>query len=130
MIAYLSKQYDQYLHGPRETVSVHFRFASSKEVAAKNLLSRKSASASWYLHLMETEFDPAKVVFLVFSEDSRVVMPLFVNAHARNPSLRYVMVYEDFATSLALMSMCQHHISAHSSYSFWGVITAISYCDI
>ena len=109
---------------------MHFRVSSSSEMMPELLLARKSASASWYLHLMETEFDPAKVVFLVFSEDSRVVMPLFANAQARNPSLRFVMVDEDFATSLALMSMCQHHVVTDSTFRFWGTITAISYCVI
>jgi hypothetical protein len=59
-------------------------------------------------------------VYLVFSEDSRAVMPLLADAQARIPDLQFMMVEEDFATSLAVMTLCQHHIVADSSFSFWG----------
>jgi hypothetical protein len=120
MIKYANDTYFRGPGGDRETVSLHFRLLTSKEPAARGLTQREHSSPSWYLKLMETSFDPSKVIFFVFSESSLLLRPFFVNAQARIPSLRFQMINEDFATSLAIMSMCQHHIVADSTFSFWG----------
>jgi hypothetical protein len=121
MIKYATVKYFADIHGSRETVSVHFRLLSANESMPANLMKRPQATVSWYLHLMESEFDPSKVVFLVFSEDSRMVMPMLMNFRARIPAMQFVIVEEDFATALAVMTLCQHHIIPHSSFSFWGM---------
>ena len=36
------------------------------------------------------------------------------------PEVQTVLIEEDFATSLHLMSVCKHHIATMSTYSFWG----------
>jgi hypothetical protein len=70
---------------------------------------------------MENVLDPASVIFLVFSEDYHAIEPLFANCHIRNSAFRYVMIDEDFATSLALMTLCDHHFVSDSTFSFWGL---------
>jgi hypothetical protein len=122
MIKYAEEKYFSGFAGSRETVSVHFRFVTAAEPVPGGVTSRPQATASWYLHLMQNEFEPAKVVFFVFSEDSRVVMPLFMNAQARIPALQFVIVEEDFATSLVIMSMCKHHFVPDSTFSYWGTL--------
>jgi predicted transposase YdaD len=121
MTKYANERYFSKIHGSRETVSVHFRLATEDEPNPDGLSRRGHASASWYLHLMEKEFDPAKVVYFVFSEDSRIVQPMFMNMRARNPAMQFVIIDEDFATSLAVMTMCKHHIMSFSTFSFWGM---------
>jgi hypothetical protein len=121
MIEYAQAKYFSDFSGSRETISIHFRLMTESEPNPGKLRHRPQAAALWYLHLMEIAFDPTKVVFFVFSEDPRVVMPMLMNVRARIPSFKYVMVDEDFATSLVVMSMCKHHIVADSTFSFWGM---------
>jgi hypothetical protein len=120
MINYAQAKYFAGFSGSRETVSIHFRLMTESEPNQHGLLIRPQATALWYSRMMEIAFEPAKVVFFVFSEDPRVVMPMLMNVRARIPSFKYVMVDEDFATSLVVMSMCKHHIVADSTFSFWG----------
>jgi hypothetical protein len=125
MIECAHKRYFDQVSGGRETVSLHFRLVLDSEPKKNILLRRPILTGSWYLQLMEKAFDPAKVVFFVISEDARILMPFFLNAQARISSMRFVMIEDDFATSLAVMSMCQHHIVADSKFSFWGMFDVL-----
>jgi hypothetical protein len=81
------------------------------------------AASSWYLRVLEAAFDHEKVTFMVFSEETDRLMSLLSHAQALVPKLRFVVLNEDFATTLAMMSICQHHIVAESALSFWGLWT-------
>jgi hypothetical protein len=120
MTRYLSARYGHLLNGERESVSVHFRIDSDNEVLPLNLLSRGAPSLSWYESVMEHEFDIKSVVFLVFCENSTAIQPLFDKLQRKHPVFRFEMIEENFALSLALTSMCKHHVLAVSTFSFWG----------
>jgi hypothetical protein len=79
---------------------------------------RPYPSARWYGHIMTKEFDPAKVIFMVFSDNIPEALKMIDSIN--NPTLEYHVVDEDFATSMLVMSLCKHHISTVSTFSFWG----------
>jgi hypothetical protein len=87
------------------------------------------AASSWYLRVLEAAFDHEKVIFMVFSEETDRLMPLLSHAQALVPKLRFVILNEDFATTLAMMNICQHHIVAESALSFWGLRTSFMIDD-
>jgi hypothetical protein len=119
--SYLKAKYEDILEGPRETVSVHFRFDGFKEPDRKRLSRMPQPDALWYLSVIERFFDPSQSVFLFFSEDSRQLESLLLRLVIAYSDFKFIIVNENYALSLALMSMCKHHIVATSMFSFWGL---------
>jgi hypothetical protein len=121
LVAYVQHKYQNQLHHPdREAVSVHFRLGSAEEPWMYMLKDRAHAypSARWYGHIMTKEFDPAKVIFMVFSDNIPGALKMINSIN--NPNLEYHVVDEDFVTSMLVMSLCKHHINTMSTYSYWG----------
>jgi hypothetical protein len=70
---------------------------------------------------MEREFESNNVVYLVLAENMNVAASLMSYLETRIPSLSYVLINEDAALSLALMSLCKHHVFVASAFGFWGI---------
>ncbi len=82
--------------------------------------TRIHPSEAWYRNVLEDKLDPAKVVYVVFTEVPSAAS-FFEEFAARNPLMKYEVITEDFALSLLLMSMCTHHVFGVSTLSFWGL---------
>jgi hypothetical protein len=119
MQVYVAAKYGSLLHNvQRETVSVHFRLGGPDEARMSTVLTRGYPSLKWFAHVMTKILDPARVVFVIFSDNIPSAKKMLdAIPHA---DLQYQVVDEDFATTLLVMSRCKHHVSTVSSYSFWG----------
>ena len=118
MDEYIDRTYGHLLSGPRETVSVHFRFGGNSEVDPRIFKLMQQPSISWYTHVMQTEFH-GNVVFLLFADDQAKLQEL-INRSQVIQGLSTLIIHEDFAHSLLLMTRCTHHIATTSTFSFWG----------
>lgn len=94
---------------PAETVSVHIRRG--------DLLAEKGAVLSLSYYERAIEHMGKDKLFLVFSDDIEWCKqaPLFREL----PHVVFVQAGIDFL-ELRLMSMCDHHIIANSTFSWWG----------
>ncbi len=119
MRAYLKIKYAHLLSGDRTPVSVHIRAWHELE-PDPSVKHRVHPSDAWYRKVLEDKLDPAKVVYLVFTEVPSAAS-FFEEFAARNPLMKYEVITENFALSLLLMSMCTHHVLAVSTFSFWGL---------
>jgi hypothetical protein len=118
--AYLSEKYREVLTGSRETVSVHIRSPRPEEASLLRYKNRVLPTLGWYARVIEREFKPSNVVYLVFAENMNLTASLMSYLETRMPSLSYLLINEDAALSLALMSMCKHHVVGASEFGFWG----------
>ena len=125
MVSYLRTKYEKVLNGPRETVSVHFRLSHAGEPDAELLSTRRQPSDVWYLRVIERYFDPSKHVFLFFTEDAAKLTPLIDELTTLYSAFSCIVVDENFALSMALMSMCKHHVVSTSMFSFWGMAVTL-----
>ena len=66
------------------------------------------------------EFDLRSSVFLLFSDDLGSHQDIIKKARAYYPDFKYVVVNEDSASSLLLMSLCKHHVVTISAFGMWG----------
>ena len=121
VVEHVKSKYASHLNGARETVSVHFRLGGPHEPQnhfdERMQKARGMPSLDWYKHVLTTEFDPAKVTYLVVSDHLPRAMEIMASFDA---PLNFIGVEEDFVSALALMSLCEHHVGTTSTYSFWG----------
>lgn len=66
------------------------------------------------------EFDSETSLYVVFSDDNAKAKELFQAHAAKDPRLQFVVVDDNAAASLLLMSLCKHHVLTSSTLSFWG----------
>lgn len=118
LVEHVTTQYHDYLHGDRTPVSLHFRLGGAAEVDKDVFNRNKQTDAAWYLSVITTQFDLNQVMFLVFSDDIPVAVSILQGFNI--PSMKYVMIDDDFVNSMLLMSLCTHHICAPSTFSYWG----------
>jgi hypothetical protein len=130
--AYLKAKYKDVLNGTREPVSVHFRFNIEGVPDGHTSESRTTMQPDelWYLNTMQYMFDPSQSVFLLFSENAQQLQSFVLRLVLIYPGLSFIVIDENYALSLALMSMCKHHIVATSIFSFWGSWFQILLIDI
>lgn len=101
-------------HSPRPTVSLHVRRGDYAQFTAFGMCSveyYERALAYMQQHLSEP-------VFFVFSDDIA-----WARAHLPLPATTEFIDWNQGADSyrdMQLMSLCQHHIIANSSFSWWG----------
>ena len=115
MTEHVLSRYGHVLHGPLQTVSVHFRMM---EHALHGVYV--APSNQWYSMVMTELFDSAECHFLIFTDN---VEEFIKYDWKRLPAIptHYDFVTDlDFASSMLLMSLCQHHVVAVSTFSFWG----------
>ena len=124
VLQYVKAKYFQAFNGSRETVSLHFRLGGTEEpnsaFNARMQMLRGMPSAGWYRHVTTAAFNPAKVTYLVVADDMEAALAIVDDIRASDPSWHVVPVVEDFVSTLALMSLCEHHIGTTSTFSFWG----------
>ena len=75
-------------------------------------------TSAWYKKVLTREFDPATSVFVLFADN--VPGALDIIAEINSTAVHTVVVDEDYVSSLALMTLCKHHVGTVSSYGFWG----------
>ena len=73
------------------------------------------AKPTWY-KLAVSQFADSDSYFLIFTDNAKHVRDLLPKLHISN----YHIVEEDFANSLLLMTLCQHHIVVPSMFGYWG----------
>ena len=121
MSQYLHDKYGAMLNGSRASVSVHFRLGGEAEVRPGLMRMFPFPKRAWYTRVMLEQFSPENVIYLLFSDDTRAMTKLINRIPASvKKTMQYHVVDEDFAHSMLLMSMCQHHIGTASTFSFWG----------
>ncbi len=59
-------------------------------------------------------------IFFLFTDNKAQLQTVINKTLERFPNFRYIVVDEDEATSLALMTLCQHHVVTISSFGVWG----------
>lgn len=119
MEAYVHDHYGGSLKGERESVSVHFRLGGDDEPWKEMVRDRPYPTARWYEHVMRTQFNVSKVIFLIFTDNVGKAAQI-LRAMPMHDTIQYQMIEEDFAMSMLLMSKCKHHIATVSTFSFWG----------
>jgi hypothetical protein len=122
MEQYINTKYSFLLQGDLETVSLHVRGGGADEVDPRELRRRKHPSNQWYSHVMRHLFNVPAVIFVCFTDNKESLNMLLtmVSQKMAPVKVNYIIVDEDYAMSLLLMSRCQHHIGASSTFSFWG----------
>jgi hypothetical protein len=119
MMSIVKTKYRKILEGPRETVSVHI----SKKQASDPHQDR--LEEHWQMHAVDKMFDVSTMVFLLFAEEPDKLKSLILRVAATHGDFSFVIVKENKALSLALMSLCKHHIIS-SSLSFWGMFVSLA----
>lgn len=103
--AYILQNYGDILKGL--TVSIHVRRGDYIKYSDIHPICTKD----YYIKAMAAM--PSNALYLVFSDDIEWCL--------RNFTLnQFKIIDEDDIISLYLMSMCNHHILANSSFSWWG----------
>jgi len=112
--------------GDKPTVSIHLRRGDYLLPKYSNAFCR--LDNNYYLKAIKDNFQPIKDYnFIIFSNDIEYCKKIFTGDNIWyvepkiNPSDNVEKVWTDSEKEdLALMSLCDHHIIANSSYSWWG----------
>ena len=106
-----------------KNVSVHFRLGDYKDLPDYHPI----LSYVYYIHAIEhiMKKEDGKVQFLVFcqDEDMEIVKGYFQHHFCKKfPDIIYKFVEKGLADweEMLMMSICQHHIIANSTFSWWG----------
>jgi hypothetical protein len=114
MMSIVKTKYHKILEGPRETVSVHI----ARKIT--NDTHRDISDELWQIRAIDRMFDTSRTVFLLFAEKTDELQPVILRLTSMHRDFSYVIVQENIALSLALMTLCKHHIVS-SPLSFWGM---------
>eukprot|EP00730_Choanoeca_flexa_P017935 TRINITY_DN8691_c0_g1_i2.p1 TRINITY_DN8691_c0_g1~~TRINITY_DN8691_c0_g1_i2.p1 ORF type:complete len:409 (+),score=24.52 TRINITY_DN8691_c0_g1_i2:58-1227(+) len=113
------------------TISVHLRLGYAGEESVKYLQARPSPPARYFGYALISAFVdlPPPVRFLVLSDNPQAARRLLTQQlrYTRNdlPAGFEVVVLEaDLLESLHIMTKCDHHVLAASTFSFWGAYLA------
>jgi hypothetical protein len=118
VIDYVHLTYPLLFDSTKDTVSLHFRLGYPKDGDLATTMQRKFPTQAWYRHVLGTVFNPSKVVFFVFSDN--LPQSIVILDELADLSLDLVIVDENAAVSLFMMSKTKHHIMGCSTFSFWG----------
>ena len=103
------KAYSIFPRVNHETVSIHIRrgdYTTSPD-------SHPPCTLEYYQKALE-HFQEGNYTFLIFSDDIEYAKKIFLGQE------NVLFFNNDSYTDLCLMSACDHHIIANSSYSWWG----------
>ena len=121
MVQYVTQKYEHVLKSTSESVSVHFRLGlNASELLPSLYSSGRHPLDAWYIHVMTTQFVGKNVTFLLFTDNIARLESILSDAAESIKDLHYVIIDEDFASSMLLMTLCQHHVIGTSSFGFWG----------
>ena len=125
MTRYIDQEYGHLFAGVT-VVSVHMRLGYNGEPNAKHILERASPRLGYYVEAMiKTLGDlTGPVRYLVFADDAVRAQSMLASAPALN-SLDVVVMNVNMFSGLYLMTQCQHHVLATSTFSFWGAYLAV-----
>ncbi len=111
IVDYLKSKYDNLLK--KETISLQVRTCTLSVDNQPNTLP-----FSYYVNALKTFQDDTNV--LVFMDNLVLESQWFPDLKELFPNMLFTLVNEDQFKSLFLMSMCNHHIIAMSTFGFWG----------
>jgi hypothetical protein len=98
---------------PSSTVSIHVRRGDYKQFADVHT----NLGVEYYKKAIS--FLPCAKNAIVFSDDILESKEIIENA-IKSDVLNVIYADLEYNTSLAIMSMCKHHVIANSSFSWWG----------
>eukprot|EP00045_Choanoeca_perplexa_P001230 m.18468 g.18468 ORF g.18468 m.18468 type:complete len:410 (+) comp10813_c0_seq1:86-1315(+) len=106
-------------------ISVHMRLGYHGEEDPNALAARPSPEMNYYVHAMARLLGdiPAPTRYLIFADDVDKAEELLTNAPELS-MLDMVIIPVNVIGALHLMTLCQHHVLATSSLSFWGAYLA------
>lgn len=113
---------------PSEMVSLHFRIGDIIKVHKENHII---IPVEYYInamkHVVQNTDKPIKLLYFCEAEDNEFVLTNYINSLKKLfPNTSYHKVsdtLEDWE-QLVLMSVCEHHILANSTFSWWGAYLA------
>ena len=63
---------------------------------------------------------PERITYILFADNAERLRAVLDEVIGAKLHFDYIVVKEDFAHSLLLMTLCDHHIGSTSAFSFWG----------
>ena len=124
MESYIDAKYGHILRGALQTVSVHFRLGGVEEPQQGDFGAKSRyvfPRATWYRHVLATYFPHETHHYMLFADNVPLMVRDFLEPLMLEINATVTIVTEDMANAMLLMSRCQHHIAALSSFSFWGI---------
>ena len=116
IVRYLRLKYQRLLSGLRKPVSIHFRLGSDDNP----FKPPPQPTFDWYRSVIASPFGNIDAVFVLFTDNVPLLKLKLLETNIL-AGRSFEIVEEDFAHSLALMTMCKHHIAANSKLSYWGI---------
>jgi hypothetical protein len=116
---YIDKAYGSRLSSGHGTVSVHLRVGYDGEPDAAGLNARPGGFPRLGFFQRALESFASEVTFFVFADDVVKAKGLLSKLEGSD-GFKLVFVDENVATSVKMMSLCQHHVLTSSTLSFWG----------
>jgi hypothetical protein len=119
-LAAVRAEFAELLASGQETISLHFRLGDYKTVSAYHPIM----PAKYYADAL-SKFpvsESYRVLYFCEAEDNSTVEATIADLVKQFPAMTFVKVPDSICDwkQMFLMSLCDHHIIANSSFSWWG----------
>ena len=112
---YIFSKYENFLK--QKTCSLHVRRGKDFEEIARRWNPEFLLKKSYYdkaIDFMKDKVD----IFLVFSDNMNYCKSIFTNDNY--PGIEFIFIREKDYIDLWIISLCNHHITSNSTFSWWG----------
>tara|TARA_B100001057_G_scaffold498513_1_gene605734 strand:- start:49 stop:930 length:882 start_codon:yes stop_codon:yes gene_type:complete len=114
-LKYIYSKYKDYLE--KKTCSLHVRKGKDYETIAQKWNPEFILKKGYYDKAINFIKDKVEL-FLVFSDNMPYCKKLFTNE--KYPNINFVFISERDYIDIWIMSLCNHHITSNSTFSWWG----------